>query len=47
MNGETSADDLTFYDKDVREELIEDGELTAEEAAFMQGYEDAEDIDKE
>jgi len=31
----------SFYSEDVRNLLLEDGEISAEEEAFMRGYEDA------
>ncbi len=31
-----------IYDKEARVVLVEDGEITLKEAAFMEGYEDAE-----
>ena len=34
-------DDLTFYEEDSREELIDSDELTPQEAAFMRGWEDS------
>lgn len=40
---QSSGKDLTFYDPEFRDQLMDDDELTAEEAAFMQGYEEAEE----
>lgn len=34
-------DDENIYSEDVRELLLEDGELSPEEAGFMQGYDEA------
>lgn len=34
-------DELNFYSKDLIEALLEDDELTAGEAGFMRGYEEA------
>ena len=34
-------DDENIYSEDVRELLLEDGEITPEEEAFMRGYEEA------
>lgn len=33
--------DDSIYSEDAREELLEDGELSPEEEAFMRGYEEA------
>ncbi len=35
------ADDV--YDEEKREEAVEDGEMSPEEAGFMQGYEDSQE----
>ena len=45
VNAMPKLPELTFYDSEYRETLMDDDELSAEEAAFMQGYEDAEDIE--
>jgi len=37
----------SVYDKEGREELVEGGEMSPEEAGFMQGYEDAEEEKEE
>ncbi len=34
-------DELNFYSKDVIEKLLEDDEMSSEEAGFMRGYEEA------
>ncbi len=34
-------EDENIYSEDVRETLLADGELSPEEAAFMQGYDEA------
>lgn len=34
-------EDDSIYSEKTREDLIEDGEISPEEAAFMQGYEEA------
>lgn len=36
------VEDFDFYSENLREEMIEDDALSLEEAAFMQGYNDAE-----
>ena len=33
----------TVYDEEGREELVEGGEISSEEAGFMKGYEDADE----
>ena len=38
---EKEEDDISIYSKDVREELLDDDELSPMEDAFMNGYEDA------
>ena len=38
---EISEDDNTIYSKEVRENLLDDDELSPMEEAFMSGYEDA------
>ena len=43
MKQEEVLDELSFYSEEMREELIESDGLTPEEAAFMQGYDEAED----
>ncbi len=35
------SDDLSIYNGVLRDSLLEDDELTPEEAAFMQGYDEA------
>ncbi len=37
----------TIYDEEGREELIDDGEISPEEAGFMKGYEDADEESEE
>ncbi len=34
-------DDESIYNEDVRNQLVEDDELSPTEAGFMQGYDDA------
>jgi hypothetical protein len=36
-------DESTVYDEESREELVESGEMSPEEAGFMQGYEQADE----
>jgi len=36
----------TIYDEEGREELVEDGEISPEEAGFMQGYDSADEEEK-
>jgi hypothetical protein len=38
---EEGLDDESIYSEDVRDQLLEDDELSPMEAAFMQGYEEA------
>ncbi len=40
-NEEKDEDDISIYSKDVRENLLDDDELSPFEEAFMNGYEDA------
>ena len=35
-------DSFNFYSEDYRENLLENGEIDAEEEAFMRGYDDAD-----
>lgn len=42
-NESNSESDETIYDEDGREELVDDEEISAEEAGFMKGYEDADE----
>lgn len=37
----------SVYDEEGREELVEDGEISPEEAGFMKGYEEADEEEKE
>lgn len=37
----------SVYDEEGREELVEDGEMSPEEAGFMKGYEDADEEKEE
>jgi len=37
----------TVYDEEGREELVEQGEISPEEAGFMKGYEEADEEKKE
>ena len=45
----TNWDDETYdenlYQDDANYDQVEDGEISPEEAAFMQGYEEADEID--
>jgi hypothetical protein len=43
---EGKDEEETVYNEEGREELVEDGEISPEEAGFMKGYEEA-DEDKE
>ena len=45
--GSDSNDEESIYDEEGREDLIEDGEISPEEEAFMRGYEDADEQEKE
>jgi len=38
---EQMLDDESIYSEDVRDELLENDELSPQEAAFMQGYDEA------
>ena len=38
---EENAEEESVYDEGSREELVEGGEISPEEAAFMKGYDDA------
>ena len=38
---EQNLDDESIYSEDVRDQLLEDDELSPTEAAFMQGYDGA------
>lgn len=46
MDNEAEGEE-TIYDEENREELVEDGEISPEEAAFMRGYEEADEEEKE
>jgi len=35
------SDDQSIYSENIREQLLEDDEISPEEAAFMQGYDEA------
>ena len=37
----------TVYDEEGREELVDSGEMSPEEAGFMQGYEEADEEKEE
>ena len=37
----------TIYDEEGREELVEDGGISPEEAGFMKGYDSADEEEKE
>lgn len=37
----------SVYDEEGREELVEDGEISPEEAGFMKGYDEADEEKKE
>lgn len=36
----------TIYDEEGREELVEDGAITSEEAGFMEGYDKADESEE-
>lgn len=38
---ESLLEDESIYSEDVREQLLEDDELSPEEAAFMKGYDES------
>ena len=40
---EKEKEEETVYDEEGREELVEGGEISSEEAGFMKGYEDADE----
>ena len=42
MHEDYDIDDLTFYDERSREVMMDDDELSPEEAGFMQGYDEAD-----
>ncbi len=44
---EEKSDKETIYDEEGREELVDDGEISPEEAGFMKGYEEADEEEKE
>jgi hypothetical protein len=44
---EESKDEESIYDEEGREDLVDDGEISSEEAGFMQGYEEAEESEEE
>jgi hypothetical protein len=37
------GDDENIYSEEVREDLVDDDEMSSQEEAFMKGYDDAED----
>ena len=43
LNGK---DTLTFYDEDIRDELVDADEISSEEAGFMKGYDEAEEFEE-
>ena len=45
--GNEEKEEETVYDEEGREELVEDGAMSPEEAGFMQGYEQADEEKKE
>lgn len=44
---EKEKEEENVYDEESREELVESGEMSPEEAGFMKGYEEAEEEKKE
>lgn len=44
-NKEKEEDNV--YDEDSREDLVEDGEISPEEAGFMKGYDEADEENEE
>jgi len=44
---EEEKEEETVYDEEGREELVDSGEMSPEEAGFMQGYEKADEEKKE
>lgn len=40
-HGDFNGEDLDFYREEFREELVDEDEMTNEEAGFMQGYQEA------
>jgi len=45
--GTEEKEEETVYDEEGREELVDSGEMSPEEAGFMQGYEQADEEKKE
>ena len=46
-NDDGEKEEETVYNKESREELVESGEMSPEEAGFMQGYEEADEEKEE
>ena len=46
-NPEEKEQEETVYNEEGREELVESGEMSPEEAGFMQGYEQADEEKEE
>tara|TARA_Y100000310_G_scaffold104323_1_gene102669 strand:- start:620 stop:817 length:198 start_codon:yes stop_codon:yes gene_type:complete len=44
---EKEKEEDNVYDEEGREELVEQGEMSPEEAGFMKGYEDADEEKEE
>jgi len=44
---EEEKEEETVYDEEGREKLVDSGEMSPEEAGFMQGYEKADEEKKE
>jgi len=47
MVEEEEKEEDSVYDKEGREKLVEEGEMSPEEAGFMKGYEEADKEKKE
>ena len=43
---EEDFDEVSIYDEEGREDLVEDDEMSSEEEGFMQGYEDANESEE-
>ena len=41
IDSQKESDYENIYDEDVRDSLVEDDQISASEAAFMQGYDEA------
>lgn len=47
MTNDFEDGERNVYHDSVREDMVDDDEISAEEEAFMRGYEDAEDEDSD